>query len=86
MASKPKSSGVKGKEKYSLPFGKKNLIWFGIALLVIIVGYILLGSGSITLAPLLLVLGYCVLIPVAILIDGEKKTKETVPAERVTQA
>lgn len=86
MASKPKSSGVKGKEKYSLPFGKKNLIWFGIAILVITAGYILLGYGSITLAPILLVLGYCVLIPVAILINGEKKAKETVPTERITQA
>ena len=85
MATKPKSSGVKGKEKYTLPFGKKNLIWFGIGLLAIIVGYILLGSGSITLAPILLVLGYCVLIPIAILISGEKKAKETVPTDKATQ-
>lgn len=86
MASKPKSSGVKGKEKYTLPFGKKNLLWFGIALLVIVVGYLLLGYGSTTLAPILLVLGYCVLIPVAILINGEKKAQETAPTERVSQA
>lgn len=86
MASKPKSSGIKGKEKYSLPFGKKNLIWFGVAILVIVAGYIALGYGSITLAPILLVLGYCVLIPVAILINAEKKPQETVSTERATHA
>jgi len=85
MATKPKSSGVKGKETYSLPFGKRNLIWFGIAILVIVAGYIALGYGSITLAPLLLVLGYCVLIPVAILISAEKKPKESAPVEKMPQ-
>ena len=29
----------------------------------IIVGYVFLGYGSISLAPVLLVLGYCVLVP-----------------------
>lgn len=50
------------------PFGKKNYIFFGIALLVIILGYLSLASGSITLAPILLVVGYCVLIPIALII------------------
>lgn len=56
------------------PFGRANYIWFGIAVLVIVIGYISLGSGSITLAPLLLVIGYCVLIPFAIMVKdkGEK--------------
>jgi len=34
----------------------------------IVVGFITLASGSITLAPILLVLGYCVLIPVGLLV------------------
>ena len=34
-----------------------------IALAVIAVGYVLLKNGDITLAPLLLVTGYCVLLP-----------------------
>ena len=33
----------------------------------ILVGYVLLGRGSITLAPVLLVLGYAVLIPAGLL-------------------
>ena len=35
--------------------------------LAIIVGYVFLGRGSITLAPLLLVVGYAVLIPAGLL-------------------
>ena len=50
-----------------LPFGKKNYMLFGVAALVIIAGYIALSKGSITLAPILLLLGYLVLIPIAIL-------------------
>ncbi len=58
------------------PFGPKNYIAFAISLVVIIIGYILLGMGDITAAPILLVLGYCVLIPVAILIKDRKDNTE----------
>lgn len=68
------------KERFEWPFGPKNYIIFGAGLLVIILGYISLASGSITLAPILLILGYCVLIPVSIIIDGRKRE---VPAESV---
>ena len=50
-----------------LPFGKKNYILFGIAGVVILAGYIALSRGSITLAPILLLTGYLVLIPWGIL-------------------
>ncbi|MDZ4803353.1 MAG: hypothetical protein SGI90_00645 [Candidatus Eisenbacteria bacterium] len=46
---------------------RKNWILFGVALGVIALGFILLRSGSITLAPILLVAGYCFLIPWAIM-------------------
>ncbi len=55
-------------EEIRWPFGRKNYLMFGVALLVIIIGYVLLAQGSITMAPLLLVIGYCVLVPVAIMI------------------
>ncbi len=42
------------------------------SVLVIIAGFILLSRGSITLAPLLLVLGYCVLVPVSIIYRPKK--------------
>ncbi len=50
----------------SLPFTRKNYILFGTGLLVILLGFFLLERGSITLAPILLVAGYCVIIPWAI--------------------
>ena len=37
------------------------LLWTALA--AIILGYVLLGAGNITAAPLLLVAGYCVLVP-----------------------
>jgi len=50
-----------------IPFGKKNYLIFGVAALVILAGYLALSKGSITLAPILLLLGYLVLIPLGIL-------------------
>lgn len=61
------------KARFEWPFGPRNYWIFGIGILVVVVGYISLAAGSITLAPILLVLGYCVLIPVSIIIDGKKK-------------
>ena len=48
---------------------------------MIVVGYISLSAGSITLAPILLVMGYCVLIPISIIIKGKS---EVAPAKDVT--
>ncbi len=59
------------------PFGKKNWMILGAGLASIILGFITLASGSITLAPILLVLGYCVLIPVGIMIKDKPKEPET---------
>lgn len=42
-------------------------LWWGLAALALALGYADLIRGGITLAPILLVLGYCVLIPLAIL-------------------
>ena len=43
------------------------LIWWGAAALVLLAGYADLWRGSESVAPVLLVLRYCVLIPIAIL-------------------
>ena len=40
---------------------------FGIGLAAIVLGYVLLAVNNITIAPVLLVLGYCVLVPLAFL-------------------
>ncbi len=76
-----KAQAISAPEKW--PFGKKNYIWFGIALATMILGFILLGTGSITLAPLLLVIAYCVLVPVAILVKDEPKSDSSGPAEPI---
>jgi len=62
------------------PFGPKNYILFGVAMVVLIIGFVLLGYGSMTLAPILLVLGYCVLIPLAIIVkDRPEETSSEMP-------
>ncbi|HEX5438749.1 MAG TPA: hypothetical protein VFW98_16475 [Gemmatimonadaceae bacterium] len=42
-------------------------LWWGLAVLALVLGYADLIRGGITIAPILLVLGYIVLIPIAIL-------------------
>lgn len=51
----------------SLRFSKANLRFALGGLAAIALGYYLLGQGSITMAPVLLVLGYVVLLPLAII-------------------
>jgi len=51
------------REAGDIRFGRKNYAAFGAALVSIVVGFLLLSRGSITAAPILLVLGYCVLVP-----------------------
>ena len=64
---KPKPSPKKP-PRPMIKLKKKNYAIMGAGLATIIVGFITLASGSITLAPILLVLGYCVLIPVGLLV------------------
>ncbi len=65
-----------------LPIGPRNRLWFGVAVVVIVIGYIFLSIGpwdslwSLTIAPILLGAGYFVLIPYAIMTRGEPASKE----------
>jgi hypothetical protein len=45
----------------------RSMPWWVASALVLLIGYADLWRGGETLAPVLLVLGYCVLVPVAIL-------------------
>jgi hypothetical protein len=49
-----------------LQFRRRNVVLLGAALLSLVLGYWLLAAGSTSLAPLLLVLGYCVLFPLGL--------------------
>jgi hypothetical protein len=51
----------------SLHFGTVNLVLALAGAAALVAGYWLLARGSITAAPLLLVLGYVVLLPMAII-------------------
>ena len=66
--------------KDKLMLDTKNYVLFGIGIFLIILGFILLAAESLTLAPLLLVLGYCVFIPLSILvgIGGEESVEEKI--------
>ena len=45
----------------------RSLMWWGLAAASLLAGYVDLWRGGETIAPILLVLGYCVLVPIAIL-------------------
>ena len=76
MANRPRStrSGREGSTSAvsdvpsSLRFSAVNLA-FGVAgLIALVLGYWFLAGGSITAAPLLLVLGYVILLPLALIL------------------
>jgi hypothetical protein len=48
-------------------WGLANSVLLGLGVAALVSGYIALARGSITMAPILLVGGYCVLIPAALL-------------------
>ena len=64
---------------HSWSFGKINYQLFGIGLIVIILGYLLMATGetesyqSVKLSPVILIVGYCIIIPTAILIKTKDK-------------
>jgi hypothetical protein len=49
-------------------WGLANSVLLGLGFVVLVGGYFALSKGSITLAPVLLVLGYVVLIPASLLL------------------
>jgi uncharacterized membrane protein len=83
LASKRTKAGSASAFHWSMPFGKTNFIYFGIALGVVLLGYALMATGitsdpqkyletwanpvAIVVAPTVLVIAYCVLIPLAIM-------------------
>jgi hypothetical protein len=47
-----------------------NSILLTLGVAVLVAGYLSLSKGSLTLAPILLVVGYCVMVPAALLVRG----------------
>ena len=61
---------------------KKNLILIGIGVLLLVIGFLCLATGpadnpvSLTVAPLILVIAYMVVIPLGILFTDKKQDKQ----------
>ncbi|UCE25699.1 MAG: hypothetical protein JSU74_06555 [Candidatus Zixiibacteriota bacterium] len=82
MATKAKkSNNSAAQQEVKWPYGKKNYLIFAAAMLVIIIGFITLAKGSITLAPILLVIGYCVLLPIALIIKDKPEEDSPQPEQ-----
>lgn len=65
MSPKDNKSGI----FHSWPFGRKNYLLFLIGVMTIVCGYVLMYlSADIVWAPVMLVIGYCVIIPISIMI------------------
>jgi hypothetical protein len=70
---RPKSLRVKpAPQEMDLGFrwGTLNSVLLGLGTAVLAIGYMSLAKGSLTLAPVLLVAGYCVVIPASLLVRG----------------
>jgi hypothetical protein len=80
--SKSKKTGPKAKKEISLPLEKTNFIIIGVGIIVLVIGYILMSENSVNgflptvVSPILLVLGYCVIIPYGILKKPKKHESE----------
>lgn len=65
-----------------LPYSSDHWKWFWIGLGAIVFGYISLsvppvnGFVSMTIAPLLLIAGYCIIVPMALLLREKDKTSD----------
>ncbi|HUI92126.1 MAG TPA: hypothetical protein VLX68_07765 [Chitinivibrionales bacterium] len=63
-------------------FGALNYKLFGLSFALLVLGYICLGQGPVTnqlswsVAPVILVGVYCVLLPIAIVIRGKEDTEK----------
>lgn len=64
----PSSTSPAADTEGTLRFSVLNLALLGAGLAAIVVGFMLLGGGSITASTLLLVLGFAVLVPLGIIL------------------
>jgi len=79
MAKIEKKQVKKVKQDDVFPLERENFIILGVGLLLIVLGYVALsgnvveGFRQLTLAPILLLLGYCVVIPIGIMYRKKEK-------------
>ncbi len=87
---KHQSSKFTKKKEFSFPLERENFMIIGLGVLLLVIGYILMSQNSVdgflptVIAPILLVAGYCVVIPYGILKKPKSEIAET-PAEEVSE-
>jgi hypothetical protein len=75
---KARKTGPRAKKEITLPLEKTSFMIIVLGIAVIIIGYILMSGNSVdgflptVISPILLVLGYCVIIPYGILKKPKK--------------
>jgi len=72
-----KGASAKGEISPDVGLSSLNIKLLVLSFLIIVAGFIFLSRGSITLAPILLVLGYCVMVPVAIIYKPKSAEEKT---------
>jgi hypothetical protein len=78
------TSKISKKKEFSFPLEKENFMIIGLGIVLLVIGYILMAENSVdgfmptVVAPLLLVAGYCVVIPYGIM----KKPKSELNASK----
>lgn len=83
VKTKSKKTSSRQKKEFSFPLKKENFMIIGFGILLLLVGYILMAQNSVdgfmptVIAPVLLVFGYCVVIPYGILKKEKTETAET---------
>ena len=86
---KQQSSKFAKKKEFYFPLEKENFIIIGLGCLLLVIGYVMMSQNSVdgfmptVAAPILLVAGYCVVIPYGILKRPKSQTAES-PAEDTT--
>jgi hypothetical protein len=82
-----KSTTKKAKFDGTLPLERENYLILGAGLVLIVAGYVALSGDQVegflplTLSPILLILGYCVVIPAGIMYRKKAASPDQAPAQ-----
>lgn len=64
---------MSAKEQKRLNLGKANIIFMIVALVLLIAGYVIMSFNEISISPVLLMIAYLVILPLALLWPPPKK-------------
>jgi len=82
--------GASGVRPFNMPFEQKNIMFILIGIGVITLGYIIMGTSetmgfmALNVSPIVLLLGYLVVIPIGIMYGAHRKKVQAVAEEAPT--